>query len=129
MVPQGSVSVGRIDPQRAAQALAGCEAIDPSGMCTRESLSALCAAGQCFEVKAGAAQAVYVVSVCNGVCWVDALMGSGPADLVAMVDELLTSQAAGLRSIGLQTARPGLVRRALRRGYRVTGWVLRKDLL
>lgn len=125
---QEGLSVGRIDPQRAAQALAGCEALDPRGLCDRAGLLGMCEAGQCFELAGSAAQAVYVVSVRNGVCWVDALMGTGKTDMVALVDELLTRQADGLRAIGLQTARPGLVRKLQRHGYRVTGWVMRKDL-
>lgn len=123
-----ALSVARIGAARAALALRGMEGMDPRGLCDGGALQAMCDAGECFEAQAGAAKAVYVLTVANGVCWVDALVGSGGGDLVEAVDSVITGQAKGLRAIGLQTMRPGLVRRLERLGYRVTGWVMRKDL-
>lgn len=84
--------------------------------------------GQCFELSGDQASAVYVLTVRNCVCWVDALKGSGTVDLVELVDGVLTAQAEGLQAIALQTKRPGLVKKLQRHGYRVTGWVMRKEL-
>lgn len=88
---------------------------------------AMCERGRCFELS-GAASAVYVLSMRNGVVWVDALRGSGDADVTAVADAVMTAQAEGFDAIALQTRRPGLVRKLKRRGYSVTGWVMRKEL-
>jgi hypothetical protein len=119
--------VRRLAPADAATALAGCEDLDPRGLCVAGDIAAMCQAGQCFGLD-GAASAVYVLTVRNGIVWVDALKGAGELDITAAVDEVLTAQAEGARAIGLQTRRRGLVRKLQQRGYRVTGWVMRKEL-
>lgn len=122
-----ALTVRRIDPAMAARMLAGMEGLDPCGMLTPEGIGELCKGGQCFEL-AGAVDAVYVVRVENGVAWIDAVRGTGRVDCTAVVDQLVTEMAQGLRCVGMQTARPGLVRKLTRRGWRVTGWVMRKEL-
>jgi hypothetical protein len=124
---QEALTVRRLAPAEAAQALAGCEALDPRGLCAAGDIEAMCERGQCFGL-AGPASAVYVLTVRNGVVWVDALKGAGDVDITAAVDEVLTAQAEGAEAIGLQTRRRGLVRKLQQRGYRVTGWVMRKEL-
>jgi hypothetical protein len=97
-------------------------------MTSTADLEAMTRTGRCFEIRGVQAGAVYVLSVRNGVVWVDALKGGGELDLVDLVDGVITSQAAGLEAIALQTKRRGLVRKLQRHGYRITGWVMRKEL-
>lgn len=115
-----------IAPDEAARRLAGCERLDPRGIATAADLVAMCQAGQCFALD-GAADAVYVLRVVNGMVWVDAARGSGPVDLTAAIDQLVSTQAAGLRGIALQTRRRGLVAKLQRRGYHVAGWIMKKE--
>ncbi len=86
----------------------------------------MCAAGDCFELSDESGAAVVVVTVRNGIHWIDAAGGGGGRDLAGAIDATLA--AAGARVIGFQTARPGLVRRAKRQGYRVAGYIMRRDL-
>lgn len=122
------LNVRAIAPASASLALAGCEDLDPRGLTSTADLEAMAQRGQCFEISGDQVSAVYVLSVRNGVCWVDALKGCGSVDLVELVDGVLMAQAAGLDAIALQTKRPGLVKKLQRHGYRVTGWVMRKEL-
>lgn len=120
------LTVQAIAPAAAARALAGMHRLDPRGVMDEADVQDLAERGQCFELG-GAADAVYVVNVRNGVAWIDALKGTGP-DLVAVVTELLEHQAEGCQALAFQTARPGLVRQAARHGWKVAGWIMRKEL-
>lgn len=113
----------------AAQRLVGCESLDPRGLCRPADILAMCQAGQCFEID-GPARAVYVLTVRNGVVWIDAVKGSGDIDISGALDAAVMAQgrAKGLRSVAFQTKRRGLVQKAVQRGYRVAGWILSKDL-
>ena len=46
--------------------------------------------------------------------------------MTAAIDETLIN--AGARVLAFQTKRPGLVRKAKKRGYHVAGYILRRDL-
>lgn len=115
-----------VSPAHAARCLEGLQALDPAGM-VRDAQD-IVAGGRCFQLQGDRSTAVYVLTVQNGVAWVQAAAGNGPIDWTAVLDETITQQAAGLRALGCQTARPGLVRRLQRRGWRISGWVLRKEL-
>jgi hypothetical protein len=106
------------------------ERLDPRGMTAPGDLVRMAATGQCFELAGDGVHAVCVVHMRNGCMWVDALKGDGPVDLVDAVDRLLTAAAEleHLQAIALQTQRRGLVKKLQSHGYRVTGWVMRKDL-
>lgn len=121
----GSLTVREIDAATAARALAGCEGLDPSGM--TEGVEEVARRGRCFAID-GEARAVYVISTANGCAWVEAAKGEGPADLTRILDAVIAAQADGLRAIGCQTARPGLVRKLQRHGWTVAGWIMRKEL-
>lgn len=122
------MSVRAIGAAEAARRLAGCERREPSGLFGPGDIEATCERGQCFEID-GAASAVYVLTVHNGVVWIDALKGSsGQVDVIAAVDEVVTAQATGARSIACQTKRRGLVAALTKRGFRVSGWILKKEL-
>lgn len=121
------VTVRAIASQEAAHALAGLESLDPRGLMAPGDVESVAANGRCFALE-GDASAVYVLTVRNDVCWVEAVRGGGDVDVTAILDSVLTEQARGLAAIALQTARRGLVRKLQKRGYRVTGWVMRKEL-
>lgn len=89
----------------------------------------MCANAQCFAVS-GAIDAVYVLNVRNGVVWVEAIKGAS-SDGRNVVDTLLTiatEQAKGLRAMACQTPLRAQKRKLERLGFRVTGWILRKEL-
>lgn len=120
----------RVPGARAAQRLAGMEALDPRGLCAPGDIEAMCDGAQCFEVS-GAIDAVYVLTVRNGVAWCEAIHGKSNARGLNVVDTLLaiaTEQARGLQAIACQTPIRAQKRKLERLGFRVTGWILRKDL-
>jgi hypothetical protein len=121
------VRICEISPADAARALAGLEELDPRGMTTPQDLEAMTQRGRCFAIL-GEAGAVYVMHVRNGVCWVDAAKASGEIDMTQLLDTVITAQAAGLRAVACQTKRPGLVKKLERHGWKVSGWVMRKEL-
>lgn len=124
-----TVALSRLDPATAARLLAGIEARDPRGIAQSSDVLDTCTRGLCFAATLeGGAQMVYVLNVRNGQAWIAAAKGGGPADLTATLLPVIELQASELDSVAFQTARPGLVRKAQRQGYRVTGWILKKDL-
>lgn len=122
------VHLSRIPADLAAGLLAGCEALDPAGLTTPDTLRDMTARGACFAATAPGAQAVYVVKVDNGRAWVSACKGTGPVDWSGLLLPIIEQQAQGLRAVAFQTARRGLVRKAKRQGYRVAGYILEKHL-
>jgi hypothetical protein len=124
-----AVTLTRLQPAEAFAMLAGVEVLDPRGNTTPDDLQRMCELGHCFAATPdGGGQAVYVLHVKNGQAWVQAAKGEGHADLTRVVLPCIELQADGLDSIGFQTARRGLVRKAVRQGYRVAGFMLVKDL-
>ncbi|HWP19772.1 MAG TPA: hypothetical protein VNO84_11635 [Burkholderiaceae bacterium] len=123
-----ALTVREIAPAAAAPLLAGMERLDPRGLMAPQDVERMAHDGRCFAVTGPRASAIYVLHVRNGCAWVAAARGEGDMDVTAVLDELMTQQAAGLDALACQTARPGLVRKLQRRGWRVTGWVLRKEL-
>lgn len=129
MVPAQKVTLTRLDAATAAAMLAGLEKFDPRGIATAADLGAMTAGGECFALTDDAgAQCIYVIRVRNGQAWIQAAAGHGAADVTALTLPTIELQASHLQSVAFQTMRPGLVRKASKLGYRVTGWILRKDL-
>jgi hypothetical protein len=122
------VILSRIPADMAAALLVGCERLDPSGMTAPHDLGPMAAACQCFAATAPDSQAVYLVRVKNGTAWIDATKGAGPVDWSALLLPIIEAQAKGCAAVGFQTNRPGLVRKAKKQGYTVTGWILKKTL-
>ena len=122
------VHLSRLEPAFAAALLAGCEPLDASGRTGPDDIHAMTRRGQCFVATAPDAQAVYVITVENGIAWVNAAKGAGPLDWSALLLPIIEAQAKGCRAVAFQTKRRGLVRRATRQGYKVTGWILNKEL-
>jgi hypothetical protein len=122
------INLSRIKPAFAADLLAGCEWLDPSGRTGPDELKALTERGQCFAASATEGKAVYVLDVQNGVAQITACKGSGPVDWSAVLLPAIEAQAKGCQAVTFQTRRRGLVRKAEAQGYTVAGWILKKDL-
>lgn len=61
--------------------------------------------------------------------WIQAAGGNSPLDLTAIALEQIEAQAVGIyTSIGFQTRRRGLVKKAMRAGFVVDGYILRKKI-
>lgn len=122
-----TVSLAAPDEVRDVLRLASSPKTDPDG---RHCVDALMALGQCWKfVEGGAITGAMVTTADDGELWVLAAAGRSTIDLVAVMAEHLKAQAAGLfRSIGFQTARRGLVRKAEAHGYAVSAYIMRKTL-
>lgn len=124
------VFLSQLEPELAAQLLVGIEQFDPSGRLQRHELPQATARGACLAATSadGSSQAVYVIRVDNGVAWVDFAKGHGSLDWTAILGPVIEAQAKGVRRVAFQTARRGLVRKSLKQGYSVRGWILAKDM-
>ena len=123
-----TLHLSALEPHLAAQLLVGIEQHDPRGILTRGDLAGIANGGMCFAATTTKGQAVYVVSVKNGVAWIHACKGTGPVPWRNLISPIVEAQAKGCKEVGFQTARAGLKNAALRQGYEVTGWILRKKL-
>ena len=121
-----TLTLTQISASSAVQALQGARLDDPA---RTADLGDLCASGQCFELVGDGVRAVYEVQLQRGTAWVSALAGSGKTPLIDAVMSLVDVQArdAGAQQIAFQTARPGLMKKAVKHGYSITGWILRKQ--
>jgi len=119
-------TVRAVTPAEAAQALAGLSALDPRGLCREADLLPMCqAAAHCLSVEDKTGRALIVVNVVNGVHWIEAAGGGGGDNLCPFIDAAMDN--LGAVSVGFQTMRPGLVKRAHQLGYRTAGFILRRD--
>ncbi|MDP1978043.1 hypothetical protein [Undibacterium sp.] len=92
------------------------------------SIDKMMAAGQCWKiVDDGRIVGAYVTRDDNGELWVLAAAGRANTDLSLLIDHHL-KQATGYRSVGFQTARKGLVKKAKEQGYEIAGYILRRKL-
>jgi hypothetical protein len=125
-----TVEVSQLDPFTAAKLLAGMDRFDPTGAATPHDVEHDAARGLAFAAThaESGSQAVYVLQVHNGQCRILWCKGEGAVDWTRTLLPAIELQASELQSVAFQTARPGLVRQARKQGYRVTGWILRKDL-
>ena len=86
----------------------------------------MCDRGECFAVESGAnGRVVFVIERGPGGVFVTAAAGDGQANQTAAVDAALRQIAPGAATF--QTKRRGLVRRAEKLGYRVAGYIMRRD--
>lgn len=122
----------RVTAAEAAQSFAVLQGMDPAGQSAPEGAAR---AGECYRLQAGPGSLVYAVSFTDGTAWIHAAAGQGQgmtAEGLAMIEA--QAIVRGCRRVGFQTIRRGLVRRAMRQGYRITsnvgtGFVLVKELL
>jgi hypothetical protein len=71
----------------------------------------------------------YALKRCGSELWVQAAGGRSAQDLTKVGLAKIESQAAGLyESVGFQTRRRGLVRKAQREGYEIDGYIMRKKI-
>jgi hypothetical protein len=75
---------------------------------------------------------VFTVRAQNGVFWIDGAIGQAApgGDMTAQGLTFMEAMASAGKfgSIGFATDRAGLVKKAERQGYRVAGWILKKQL-
>ncbi len=125
-----------VRPEERAAALAvlaQCEARDPWG--GHATAAEVCAQSQLFELRQGGRTVgVFALDVHHfrrGIeCNVQAAAGAASIDLCAEMDAHVEALAAyqGADVLTLSTARPGLVRKLTRRGWAVSGWILRRGI-
>lgn len=120
------ISAERIAPADAARALAGMESLDPAGAMDQAELQAMCERGVCLRLEQGDQAAVMVIKDQGPVLWISALRGQGLTTAIAAGEHI--ARANGKTAIAFQTKRPGLVRQMQRRGYRVSGWIMTKEM-
>lgn len=115
----------------AAQAFAVLQGMDPEGVQTPEGAAR---SGECYRLQGERGAVVYAVSFTDATAWIHGAAGQGQgmtAEGLAMIEAQAITR--GCRRVGFQTIRRGLVRRAMRQGYRITsnvgaGFVLVKSL-
>jgi hypothetical protein len=115
----------RITEAEALQALGDMTHLAPAGEPVR--MADVVRGAHCFRIE-GAATAVYVMRPMGDVAWVEAAKGAGLVDVTEVLDQAMTVQARGFRRLAMQTKRAGLVRKLTRRGWKVRGWIMTKEL-
>lgn len=83
-----------------------------------------------FMLKGGeGVEFAYALKPCGRELWIQAAGGRGKIDLTETGLRAVEIQAAGaFSSVGFQTRRRGLVKKAKKAGYVVDGWILRKKI-
>lgn len=73
----------------------------------------------------------YALRVAGSELWIQAAGGAAGIDLTKFGLASIEQQAiaAGLGSVGFQTRRRGLVRKAIAAGYQIDGYILRKKII
>ena len=116
-----------ITQSAAVPVLVGAGASDPASL---QSASDMAAAGSCFELTVGQAKGVFSVSKQGAMLWVHGAASLNSGGLtgpgLAVIQEM--AARAGCSKIGLQTARPGLVKLCKKSGFKVSGFILQKSL-
>lgn len=121
----GTLTFQRITEDEALKALGDMTHLAPAGepVCMADVVRG----AHCFRVD-GVASAVYVLRPMGDVAWVEAAKGAGQVDVTEVLDQAMTHQARGFRRLAMQTKRAGLVRKLARRGWKVRGWIMTKEL-
>lgn len=116
-----------VAPADVADHFAGLHRLDPRKRMQPGELPAL--QGRAFVIEGPGTHVVYVLDVRNGQAWCQAAAGTSQGvDLTEVLDAVATAQAQGLQRLGMETARPGLVRKLKARGWKVSGWIMHKEL-
>jgi hypothetical protein len=94
-----------------------------------ETLDQLLARGEAFKVMLnGELVGAYLLEIHGPEVWILLAGGRAPVDLAHYGLAMIASQAKGFDSIGFQTRRPGLIKKARRAGFEVAAVVMRKRL-
>lgn len=83
-----------------------------------------------FAIEQGGAVLLgYALREAGRELWIQAAGGvPGPLDMSLVGLAAIEQQAAGFESVGFQTRRRGLVRKAIKAGYEIDGFILRKKI-
>lgn len=83
-----------------------------------------------MRVTTEAGALVFVATKRASNLWIEAAQGQGAQDFTALGLELAqrTAQHTGCESVSFQTARRGLVKKAEQHGFKVVGWILKKEV-
>lgn len=83
---------------------------------------------QLFILDGSDSQMAYAVIPQGQELWIQAGAGRGAVDLTELGLASIEMQAVGFKSVGFQTRRRGLVKKAIALGYQIDGYILRKKL-
>jgi hypothetical protein len=85
--------------------------------------------GHCFVLDCGGAVvAGYVLQQFQGQLCITAAGGAGRFDLGAIIDAIVTRQAAEFEHVTFKTTRRGAVRKAQRLGFEIEAYIMRKKI-
>lgn len=123
----GTLAVQEVTTAAAGQALARAGVVDPRGVNTPEAIAA---GGQCLRLVTDHGECVMVVRVDAGTFWVDGAASDESKGLAPLLGQLAIEAAkrAGCRRVAFETARPGLVRLARRRGWKFAAFVMEHEV-
>jgi hypothetical protein len=104
--------------------------LDPTGRSAQNDFDGL--SGQHYQAKHQATGKICIYSVDekNGVAWVNSMAGESAEklDFFSLIEPIIRVQYSHCESIRFQTMRRGLVKKAEKKGYQVSGWILKKNL-
>lgn len=121
------IQVTHIGPDEAAAVMTAAGLFDPSGRSTPASIAR---GGDCYKLRDGEQEGVFVLSKQGDRLWVKgaaAVRSQGLLEIgFGLVDQIAAQ--AGCRRIGFQTGRPGVVKLARRKGFKVVGFIMEKAI-
>lgn len=123
----GQIQIEQVSTDHAAQALARAGVADPR---CENSPADIARGGTCLRFVAEEGACVFVARQNGGVFFVDGAASEGGAGLASVglvLAEASARQAACTRVV-FETTRPGLVRLARKRGYRIAGFIMEKEV-
>jgi hypothetical protein len=84
---------------------------------------------QFFRLDSAQGVFAYALKQVGNEIWIQAAGGMAKIDLTALGFKAIEQQAAaaGFKSVGFQTRRRGLVKKALAHGFKIDGYILRKS--
>lgn len=117
--------VEKISTSEASEFFQGFRLVDPKGS---ETLAQALTGAACFAVEDECGKSVFAVRKEGQKLWVCAAAGAGKHAVFDSLERGIFELAGevGASSIGFQTARRGLVAKAKKAGYRVTGYIMEK---
>lgn len=121
------IQVTHILPAEAAAVIAAAGLKDPARGDTPESIAR---GADCYRVRDGQSEGVLVLRKRGDQMWVGAAAAVQSRGLFALGSPLVDAIArqSDCRRIGFQTGRPGLVKLARTKGYRVVGFIMEKEI-
>jgi hypothetical protein len=123
-----TLAVRQVTPEQAAAAMRAAGLRAPVDCDTAEAIAAH---GECFELEAEDGGGVFVVRRKGDVLWIDGAAATRPGNVtetgLALFMEI--ARQCGANEIAFETARPGLVRKSKKAGYRVAGFIMKKAVV